>query len=67
LLFTLGNGKYEAVMVAGSDKQGSEDGTLTECCFDHPWGIAVDEKTKSCFVSEWLSSSRIRKITFVDD
>jgi hypothetical protein len=58
-----GNGEYEAVVIAGSGKCGIEDRKPTECCFG---GIAVDEKTHSCFVSEMLSS-RIQKIIFVAD
>jgi hypothetical protein len=37
----------------------------TDCSFALPHGIAVDEKTHTCFVAE-SDSSRIRKITFVD-
>jgi hypothetical protein len=65
-LFMIGNGEYEAIVVAGSGKGGSWDGTPTECCFDQLEGIAVDEKMHSCFVSE-QHTSRIRKITFVDN
>jgi hypothetical protein len=38
------NGEYEAVIVTGSGKHGSGDGTPTECCFEMIHGIAVDEK-----------------------
>jgi hypothetical protein len=64
----IGNGECETVVVAGSGKYGSEseDGKPTECYLDWLWGIAVDEKTHSCFVSEF-GSSRIRQITFIDE
>jgi hypothetical protein len=52
-------------VVAGDGKKQSKDGTATECSFDSPYGIAVDEKTHTCFIAEY-GSSRIRKITFVD-
>jgi hypothetical protein len=61
----IGNGEYEAVVIAGSGKHESEDGTPTECYFGWLEGIAVDENTHSCFVSECYYS-KIRKITFVD-
>jgi hypothetical protein len=54
----VGNREYEAVVVAGSGKDWQLGGILH--------GIAVDEKTHSCFVSARLQH-RIRKITFVDD
>jgi hypothetical protein len=63
--FKLESGDYEAIVVAGDGNKESKDGTATECSFDTPCGIAVDEHTHTCFVAEW-GSSRIRKITFVD-
>jgi hypothetical protein len=58
LVFMLGNGEYRSVVVVDSAE-------TTECFFDRPWGITVDEKTHSCFISEWRTS-RILKITFFD-
>jgi hypothetical protein len=65
-LFMIGNGEYEAIVIAGSSKDRSEE--PTECCFNLLYGIVVDEKSHVCFVSDSdLIKSRIRKITFVDD
>jgi hypothetical protein len=50
-------------VVAGDGKRQSKDGTATDCSFDVPHGIAVDEKIHTCFLVE---DFRIRKITFVD-
>jgi hypothetical protein len=52
-------------VVAGDGEGKIKDGTATECSFFYPHGIAVDEKTHTCFIAEW-GGSRIRKITFVD-
>jgi hypothetical protein len=62
-LFKLESGEYVAIVVAGDGNKQSKDGTATYCSFDQPFGIAVDEKTHTCFVVE-RGSSRIRKITF---
>jgi hypothetical protein len=63
--FKLESGEYAAIVVAGDGNWQSKDGTATECSFNSPFGIAVDEKTHTCFVADWMSS-RLRKITFVD-
>jgi hypothetical protein len=52
-------------VIAGDGNKQSKDGTATDCSFARPCGIAVDEKTHTCFVADF-ESSRIRKITFVD-
>jgi hypothetical protein len=59
------SGNYEVIVVAGDGNKQSKDGTATECSFDNPSGIAVDENTHTCFIADF-GSSRIRKITFVD-
>jgi hypothetical protein len=52
-------------VIAGDGNKQSKDGTATDCSFAWPLGLAVYEKTNTCFVAEWVSS-RIRKIAFVD-
>jgi hypothetical protein len=59
------SGEYEAIVVAGDGDKQSKDGMAKECSFANPCGIAVDEKTHTCFVADSGTSS-IRKITFVD-
>jgi hypothetical protein len=59
-----GNGGYGVVVVVGSGEDESASRTPTDCSFEWPYGIAVDETTHSCFVCEFEGS--IRKITFVD-
>jgi hypothetical protein len=63
--FFVERGDYEAIVVAGDDEKDSKDGTVAECSFDSPRGLAVDEKTHTCFVAEY-KHSKIRKIAFVD-
>jgi hypothetical protein len=49
-------------LVAGDgNKRSKDEPAATDCSFDRPYGIAVDEKTLTCFVAE---RARIRKITF---
>jgi hypothetical protein len=59
----LGSGEYAAIVVAGY-----EDVAPTEH-FEWLNGIAVDEKTRSCYVSDirLAKGSRICKITFGED
>ena len=50
-------------VLAGTGREGKEDGRASECSFIDPRGMVVDEATHSCFVADGDS---IRKITFVD-
>jgi hypothetical protein len=52
-------------VVAGDGNKKSNDGNATYSSFAWPRGIAVDEKTHTCFVVD-RKSSKIRQITFVD-
>ena len=53
-------------VLAGSGKIGREDGTASECSFNHPRGIVVDEPTHSCYVVDY-GNNVIRKISFADN
>jgi DNA-binding beta-propeller fold protein YncE len=56
------NGKFEGSVLAGSGKEGAEDGTLVQCSFNHPYGIAMDTSTNTCYVSDYRGHT-IRTLT----
>jgi hypothetical protein len=53
----------EVSVLAGSSKHESCDGAASTSSFAVPMGIAVDEKSHACYVSDF-GSSRIRQIVF---
>ena len=52
-------------VVAGSGRLAREDGRPDECSFNYLRGIAVDEASHSCFITEW-GGHAIRKVLFVN-
>jgi hypothetical protein len=50
------------VNTLGSGTCASVDGAHAECSFSRPSGIVVDEKTQSCFVTDF-QGSKIRQIS----
>ena len=56
--------KYEAVVIAGSGQANRLDEKPDECCFNNPYGIAVDEVSHSCYVADRFNHT-IRKISFI--
>jgi hypothetical protein len=62
-MFEVDSGHYEAKVIAGSGKAGNKDGTPEECSFYSLGGIAVHEKSHSCFVVD-VYGNAIRRIAF---
>jgi hypothetical protein len=54
---------YEVAILNGSSKYESCDGAAAVCSFAVPMGIAVEEKSRSCYVADF-GSSRIRQVVF---
>lgn len=46
---------------AGSGNKGKEEGPPLQSSFDHPRAIALDEKSKTCFVADY-QNNRIRVV-----
>ena len=47
-------------MFAGSGQMGGDDGVGRKASFLHPYGLAIDQDSRTLFVSEF--TTRIRKI-----
>jgi hypothetical protein len=54
-------GQYQLSVLAGSGKEERLDGPRNECGLYRPYGIAVDEVSNCCFVTETLGCS-VRRI-----
>ena len=61
--FMSGPDCYEVAVLAGSGQYGRLDGSADECQFSYPRGMALDESSHSCFVTDTGSRS-IRRMTF---
>lgn len=61
LKINIGNNRTETEVFAGSGRKGHKDGIPHESTFNGPFGIAIDEKTKECFVVD-NGNNRIRVI-----
>lgn len=53
LFYFAENGNFEGSVLAGSGKQGEEDGTPELCSFNRPYGIAFDPTSNLCFVADY--------------
>ena len=54
---------YEVAVLVGSGEEGRVDGRADKCQFNLPYGMAVDELSHSCFVTD-MGSHSIRKMIF---
>ena len=58
-----GPDSHEVAVLAGSGDQGRVDGRADKCQFSLPSGMAVDESSHSCFITD-MGSHSIRRMMF---
>jgi len=54
---------FELAILAGTGKEGNEDGAPNKCSFNYPCGIVLHEPSHSCFVADYYNNV-IRQINF---